>query len=152
MPRALGVLHAPQVVQPVWQLQKPEPTYTWIIANFTRKLAQAKSENRAGEMESEPFFSRHGYKMKLAINLNEAHCGFAGYMGVYLILMQSDRDGALFWPFPKRYTFVLIDQQDDPSQRQNISYTAFPCGEPDQRLSFSDQDSARMVVGEKLNL
>ena len=67
--------------------------------------------------------------MKLAINLNEAHCGFAGCLGVYLILMQSDQDGGLFWPFPKRFTFVLFDQQDDPSQRQNISYTAFPCGE-----------------------
>ena len=42
-------------------------------------------------------------------------------MGVYLVLMKSDRDEALSWPFMKHHTlFVLIDQQDDLSQRKNI--------------------------------
>ena len=56
--------------------------------------------------------------MKLIINLNEGPYGHAGYMGVYLVLMKSGRDQALSWPFLKRCTFVLIDQQDDFSQRQ----------------------------------
>ena len=126
MSRTVG---AAQVVQPSWQSQEPEPTYTWEIANFTRKLARAKSENDVGVLESEPFFSSHGYKMKLSVNLNEGPCGYAGYMGVYLILMKSDRDFALSWPFAKRYTLVLVDQQDDSSQRQNISDTIVPNGE-----------------------
>ena len=41
------------------------------ISNFTRKLAQAKSNHDYGEIESEPFFSCHGYKMKLSVYLNE---------------------------------------------------------------------------------
>mgnify|MGYP002803407674 CR=1 FL=1 len=124
--RTLAAAHAPQVVQPHLPPQEPEPTYTWKIANFTRKLAQAKSENDLGYFESEPFFSIHGYKMKISSNLNEAPRGYAGYMGVYLILMKSDHDGVLFWPFTKRHTFVLVDQQDDLSRRQNISDTTVP--------------------------
>ena len=72
MSRTLGSVHAPQVVQHHVPPQENEPTYTWKIANFTRKLAQAKSANDDGSFESETFFSSHGYKMKLAIQLNEA--------------------------------------------------------------------------------
>jgi hypothetical protein len=122
--KAIGAAHAPLATQfpqqPFIHQQLPEPDYTLKIANFTRKLAQAKSDNDHGIIQSEPFFSRHGYKMKLQVQLNEAPRGYAGYMGAYLILMKSDRDGALRWPFTKRCTFILVDQQDDLSQRQNI--------------------------------
>ena len=131
MSRTTGAAHAPHVEQQPLprHMQEPEPDYTWKIANFTRKLAQANSNNDVGYLESEPFFSSHGYKMKLSINLNEGPRGDAGYMGVYLILMKSDRDGTLPWPFTKRYTFVLVDQQDDLSQRQNIEDAIVPEGQ-----------------------
>ena len=129
--QAIGAAHAPLATQfpqrPLHQ-QEPEPDYTWKIANFTRKLAQAKSNNDDGSIESEPFSTSHGYKMKLVVNFNEAPYGYAGYMGVYLILMKSDRDGTLPWPFTKRYKFVVVDQQDDLSQRQNIEEALTPNG------------------------
>ena len=109
--------------------QEPEPDYTWKIANFTRKLAQAKSSNDCGDNESEPFFSSHGYRMKVSANLNEGPNGSTGYMGIYIHLMKSDRDDSLPWPFTKRYTFVLVDQQDDPGQRQNITHFGVPNGQ-----------------------
>jgi hypothetical protein len=130
--QAIGAAHAPLAMQfPQRPLprQEPEADYTWKIANFTRKLAQAKSNNDSGDIQSEPFFSSHGYKMKLEVNLNEGPCGHSGYMGVYISLMKSDRDGALPWPFTKRYTFVLVDQQDDLSRRKNIEKTVVPEGE-----------------------
>jgi hypothetical protein len=67
--------------------------------------------------------------MKISININEGPNGYSGYMGVYLTLMKGNRDGALPWPFTKRHTFVLVDQQDDLGQRQNIGYTIVPDGE-----------------------
>ena len=119
----------PQAVPHPLPIKEPEPDYTWKIANFTRKLAQAKSGNNCGDIESEPFFSSHGYKMKVAANLNEGPNGKAGYMGIYLHLMKSDRDGTLPWPFSKRFILVLVDQQDDLDQRQNITYTGVPGGQ-----------------------
>jgi hypothetical protein len=128
--QTIGAAHAPLATQfPQRPQQEPEPDYTWKIANFTRKLAQAKSDNDDGIIQSEPFFSRHGYKMKLQVQLNEAPRGYAGYMGVYLVLMKSDRDGTLPWPFTKRFTFVLVDQQDDLGQRQNIEEALTPSGQ-----------------------
>jgi hypothetical protein len=128
--QAIGAAHAPLTTQFLQRpQQEPEPDYTWKIANFTRKLAEAKSDNDYGEIESEPFFTSHGYKMKILVQLNQAPSGLAGYMGVYLILMKSDRDGTLPWPFTKRHTFVLVDQQDDPDQRQDIEVAFTPSGQ-----------------------
>ncbi len=124
----MGVPYGPQVVQQPLP-QEPDPTYTWKIENFTRELAKAISDNDYGVIQSEPFFSSHGYKMKLQVDLNEAPRGYAGYMGVYVKLMKSDRDADLPWPFTKRYTFVLVDQQDDLSQRQNIERALVPEGQ-----------------------
>jgi hypothetical protein len=130
--QAIGSAHSPLATQfpqrPLHQ-QEPEPDYTWKIANFTRKLALAKSDYDDGIIQSEPFFSSHGYKMKLQVQINEAPSGFAGNMGVYLVLMKNDRDGTLPWPFTKRCTCVLVDQQDDLSQRQNIEAVITPSGE-----------------------
>ena len=128
--QAIGGAHAPPVTHvPQRPRQEPEADCTLKIANFTRKLAQAKSNNNYGTIESKPFFSSHGYKMKLLVNLNEAPSCYAGYMGVYVILMKSDRDGTLAWPFIKDYTFILVDQQDDLSRRENIEVTMGPQGE-----------------------
>ena len=129
MSRTVGVAHAPQVVQQPLPRQEPEPDYTLKIVNFTRKLAQAISDNDYGKIKSKPFFSSHGYKMKLQVDLNEGPRGYAGYMGVYLILMKSYRDATLAWPFTKRSTFVLVDQQDDLSQRQNVEKALVPNGQ-----------------------
>ena len=107
---------------------EPEADYTLKIPNFTRKLAQANSVSNFG-VKSEPFFSSHGYKMELMIKLNEAPSGQPQFMGLYLVLMQSDRDSTLSWPFTKRFSLVLIDQQDDLSQRQNIKVKMIPRGE-----------------------
>ena len=127
MSRNVATAHASSLFQV--PLQEPEPAYTWKIANFTRKLARAKSDNDYGEMETEPFFSSHGYKMKVMVYLNEGPAGRSGYMGIYLILMKGDRDGTLSWPFTKETTFILVDQQDDIAQRQNVEYTMVPQGE-----------------------
>ena len=118
--------HAPQAPQRPLPEQEPEADCTWKIVNFTRKLAQAKSDNDYGYIESEPFFTSNGYKMKLSANLNEALRGYEGYMGVYIVLMKGDRDRTLAWPFTKRLAFVLVDQQDDLSQRQNIEVGLVP--------------------------
>ena len=152
----MGVAHAPQVVQEPLPRQEPEPDYILKIVNFTRKLAQAISDDDVGGIESEPFFTSHGYKMKLSVDLNEAPSGYAGYMGVYLHLMKSDRDGTLPWPFTKRHTFILVDQQDDLSQRQNIKETKVPNGEeefkrPRQNVGwgkrqFAEHSTLRILV------
>ena len=103
----IGAAHAPVATQfPQRLLHQPEPQadYIFKIGNFTRQLARAESNNDYGRIESEPFFSSHGtgYKMKFMVNATTPR-GYPGYMGVYIVLMKSDRDGTLASPFIKRY-------------------------------------------------
>ena len=127
--QAIVGAHAPQAAQRPLPQEEPEADYTLKIVSFTRRLAQAKSNNDFGRIENEPFFTSHGYKMKLWVYLNEGPRGYADYMGVFIILMKSDRDADLPWPFKKRLTFILVDQQDDLSQRQNIEKGFVPEGQ-----------------------
>ncbi|XP_028418588.1 TNF receptor-associated factor 1-like [Dendronephthya gigantea] len=123
----LATAHAPSLSKV--PLQEAEPAYTWKIANFTRKLARAISDNDCGDLESEPFFSSHGYKLKVLVLSERRSRDRSGYMGIYLTLVKGDRDGTLPWPFTKKTTFILVDQQDDIAQRQNVKHIMVPEGE-----------------------
>ena len=67
----IGAAHGPMVTQFPQRLlhqQEPEADYIFKSGNFTRQLARAESNNDYGRIESEPFFSSHGYKMKFIVN------------------------------------------------------------------------------------
>ncbi|XP_028393265.1 TNF receptor-associated factor 2-like isoform X2 [Dendronephthya gigantea] len=99
------------------------------IPNFTHKLNQARSSNQYGEIHGDPFNNYHGYRMKIAVHLNEAPCGSTGYMGVYLHLLQGDNDDKLEWPFNKRVTFIVVDQQNNEAPVHNHEKDLHPEGE-----------------------
>ena len=99
------------------------------IPNFTRKLYEANCSNSYGAIESDPFYTSHGYRMKISVYLNEGPCGYTGYMGVYFYLMQGDYDDSLKWPFDKPVTFIVVDQQNDESKIESFEECVIPNGE-----------------------
>ena len=98
------------------------------IANFTQKLSEAKDKNSHGEIEGEPFFpAPHGYKLRLCVCLNETGGDSEiGRMGVFIHMMRGDHDAILPWPFKKKCTFTVIDQEEDEETRENIEKTLVP--------------------------
>ena len=100
-----------------------------IITDFNKKLSEAKRNNQVGEIDGEPFYtSPHGYKLKMMVYLNEER-EYKGHMGVFICVMKSGHDAILSWPFKKKYTFTLIDQQDNKEERKNIVRTMTPTGQ-----------------------
>ena len=57
--------------------------------------------------------------MKVIVYLNEGPSGYTGYMGVYLCLVPGEHDDSLEWPFTKRVTFIVVDQQNEGLQANN---------------------------------
>ena len=101
-----------------------------IITDFNRKLSEAKETNTFGRIEYDPFYSSpHGYKLMMRVFLNDTREKYKDHIGVYIFVMKSDHDAILSWPFKKRYTFSLIDQQDNEEERKNIVKTHTPKGE-----------------------
>ena len=92
-----------------------------IITDFHRKLFEANEENMLGTIEGNPFYtSPHAYKLRMEVDINERREQFKDHMGVYIHVMKSEHDAILSWPFKKKYTFTLIDQQDNEGERKNI--------------------------------
>ena len=119
----------------------PTVTIALKIPNFTRKLNQAIFGNKLGKIYGEPFYTSHGYRMKVLVHLNEGSRGFTGYMGVYLCLMPGEHDDSLDWPFTKRVTFIVVDQQNDGLDVNNHRKIMTPTGEEqfNRRIVESNQ-------------
>ena len=85
---------------------------------------------------SEPFFTgKHGYKLSVCIKPDGDQTNKNRYLSVFLRIAKGNYDAMLPWPFHRKVTFTLIDQQDNPDMRQNVvfSFSSEPTGRP-----FSD--------------
>ncbi|XP_068701663.1 TNF receptor-associated factor 4-like [Montipora foliosa] len=103
--------------------QEPIHTYTWKINGFHRILEQAKTGN-VDKIESDSFYtSEGGYKVKLRLYPNGYSAGKNTHLSIYLKIMKGGFDPILKWPFAKRVTLTLIDQQENANDRENITAT-----------------------------
>ena len=115
-----------------------------IITDFNRKLSEAKETNTFGKIEDDPFYtSPHGYKLKMGVFLNDTREKYKDHTGVYIFVMKSDHDAILSWPFKKKYTFTLIDQQDNEEERKNIVTTYTPKDEVEFKRPTTKENIGR---------
>ena len=93
--------------------------FTWRIDCFSEVMRKAKSGEEI-RIDSKPFY-RYGYKCKLRLYPDgEGALKNTQFMFVYLIIMKGELDAILSWPFHKKVTFTLIDQQENANDRKNI--------------------------------
>ena len=103
--------------------QEPIYIYTWKINGFHRVLEQAKT-GKVEKIESDPFYtSEGGYKVRLCLYPNGFSEGKNTHLLIYLRVMKGDFDSILKWPFAKRVTLTLIDQQENANDRKNFTVT-----------------------------
>ena len=107
-------------------LEKCESSFTWRIDGFSEVLRKAKSGEETRK-ESSPF-DRYGYKCKIRIYPNGFDSGENTHLSVFLVIMKGEYDATLTWPFHKKVTWTLIDQQENERNRENIvmSYNSDP--------------------------
>ncbi|CAF1403086.1 unnamed protein product [Adineta ricciae] len=93
-------------------------TYTWRISGFREKMADARTE-RQTSIYSPPFYSSPtGYKMRGRIYLNGDGNARRTHISLFFVLMRSEYDAILRFPFSYKVTFCLFDQT--PAQRHII--------------------------------
>ena len=115
-----------------------------IITDFNRKLSEAKEKNVLGKINGDPFYtSPHGYKSKMQVQLNDTRGTHKDHMGFYICVIKSDHDAILLWPFKKKCTFTLIDQQDNEEERENIMRIMTPRGENNFERAVKKENNGR---------
>ncbi|CAF1368354.1 unnamed protein product [Rotaria sp. Silwood1] len=93
-------------------------TLLWKIPNFSSRMADAQSE-RQTSIYSPPFYSSPtGYKMRGRLYLNGDGNARRTHMSLFFVLMRSEYDAILKFPFNYKVTFCLYDQT--PAQRHII--------------------------------
>ena len=93
-------------------------SFTWEITGFEYILSQGKKGNQT-KIQSGPF-DIFGYKLKLSICPDGQRDGAGTHISLFIVVMKGANDAILPWPFDKRVTFKLIDQQENPIDRENI--------------------------------
>ena len=95
--------------------------FIWKIDKFSDILRQAKAGGK-NKIESSTFYTEsYGYKLKVTMSPNGSWpTGWNTHLSVYIVVMKGEYDAILPWPFKKKVTFTLIDQQEDSVKRENV--------------------------------
>ena len=139
---------------------KESHIFIWKVTSFENKVKDTMY------MESVPFYA-YGYKLKLGLFPHGFGSGENTHLSIYIFVIKGEYDAILPWGFSKPVKFTLIDQQDNPDQRQDVAmgFTADPNNiafkkpvEGERRFGFgfpefvshSDLKTRRFIVDDTL--
>ncbi|XP_022804796.1 TNF receptor-associated factor 4-like isoform X1 [Stylophora pistillata] len=102
-------------------------SFLWRIDGFSEIFKLAQTDKDKNDIYSDPFYTKtetesYGYKLKVNVCPNGHGVGEKTHLSVYIFIMKGEYDAILPWPFTKKVKFTLIDQQEDPDQRQNKTH------------------------------
>ena len=98
-----------------------EAAFIWKVDKFGQLNKTAK-KGKHKTIYSQPFYTaRYGYKMKLRLHPNGHEDGKGTHLSAYIVLMKGEFDAILPWPFAKNVSVSVIDQHDNPTERENIT-------------------------------
>ena len=84
----------------------------WKIPDLRRRYRDAV-DRRTISLYSPPFYtSPHGYRMCIRTYLNGDGIGKGTHLSVFFVIMRSEHDNLLSWPFKQSVRFTLINQKN----------------------------------------
>ncbi|CAI8040988.1 TNF receptor-associated factor 3 [Geodia barretti] len=87
----------------------------WKIPDIRRRYRDA-IDRRTISLYSPPFYtSPHGYRMCIRTYLNGDGIGKGTHISLFFVVMRSEHDNLLPWPFKQSVRFTLINQKNPPA-------------------------------------
>ena len=97
--------------QDVLDVKTTHGILVWKIPDIRRRYRDA-TERRTISLYSPPFYtSPHGYRMCIRTYLNGDGIGKGTHLSLFFVLMRSEHDNLLSWPFKQSVRFTLINQR-----------------------------------------
>lgn len=84
----------------------------WKIDNFQKRRNDAVTGKITALHSAPCFTNQYGYKFCLRLYLNGDGMGKGTHVSLFLVIMRSEYDNLLQWPFTKKVKFTLINQQN----------------------------------------
>lgn len=111
-------------------------TFVWKINEVRRRREEARTE-KIVSLYSAPFYtSRFGYKLCLRVYLDGDGTGKGTHLSFFLAVMKGEYDALLSWPFQRRVTLILLDQDGQTHVEQSFR--------PEQNSSSFQRPTNRM--------
>lgn len=95
-------------------------TFIWRVENFEHLQKKARS-GKHQVINSDHFYSdRYGYKMKVRMYPNGRTEVAGTHLSLYIVIESGEYDAMLPWPFVRKVTLLLLDQEENPAERKNV--------------------------------
>lgn len=96
--------------QDVLEVKTTNGVFIWKVPDIRRRYRDAV-DRKTISLYSPPFYtSPHGYRMCIRVYLNGDGIGKGTHISVFFVLMKSEHDCLLSWPFKQSVRFTLINQ------------------------------------------
>lgn len=104
-----------------FELTSYNGTLVWRIDEYRRKMRETSVENSA--LVSSPFFTHHiGYSMVGKVFLNGNGTGQGTHISFFHVITRGDLDEVLLWPFNRKITMSIINQETGSHDFRQILY------------------------------
>ena len=113
--------------------------FFWRIPKISCHLLKEKGK----DVCSEPFYtSPPGYKLRVTFYPNGSCDAENAFASVFIESLRGEYDTILSWPFQRKVTFTLIDQQEDEEKRENVVRSFLPPKESFPRPTSNSKSSS----------
>ena len=107
-----GLIDDIRLRQDVLDVKTTSGVLIWKIPDIRRRYRDAL-DRRTISLYSPPFYtSPHGYRMCIRVYLNGDGTGKGTHVSLFFVVMRSEHDNLLPWPFKQSVRFTLINQKN----------------------------------------
>ena len=120
------VLEDVHLRQELQEVKATKGVFIWKINDLGRRKQDA-NDGRVLSLYSPPFFtSFHGYRMCIRCYLNGDGSGKGTHVSVFFVMMKSEHDDLLPWPFKQKVTISLLNQDTPSDNSSHITQSFMP--------------------------
>ena len=137
--------------QDVLDVKSTNGIFVWKIPDVRRRYSEAL-EGKTISLYSPPFFtSPHGYRMCIRAYLNGDGLGKGTHVSVFFVLMRSENDSLLSWPFKQLVRLTLINQKEKDKSitelfKPDLRSSSFQRPESDMNIASGFPKFTQQVV------
>ena len=126
LPRFEAILEELNLKIEILEVKSTTGNYIWKINDLARRQREARI-GRTVSLYSPPFYtSIHGYRICLRAYLNGDGTGKDTHISLFVVLMKSEYDDLLKWPFNHKVTLRLINQEYPLIPERSITHKFLP--------------------------
>ena len=126
VPRYDSILEELNLKIEIMEVKSTSGVYVWKVNELQRRYQEARV-GKTVSLYSPPFYtSIHGYRLCLRCYLYGDGQGKGTHISLFIVLMKSEYDDLLAWPFSHRVSLSLINQDHPLSPEKAMTHKFLP--------------------------